>query len=49
MEILVIIPTYNERENIGTMLDQLMALPHRLDVLVVDDASPDGTAALVEE
>jgi dolichol-phosphate mannosyltransferase len=49
MEILVIIPTYNERENIGPMLDQLMALPHRLDVLVVDDASPDGTADLVKE
>jgi dolichol-phosphate mannosyltransferase len=49
MEKLVIIPTYNERENIGPLLDQLMALPHGLDVLVVDDASPDGTAALVEE
>ena len=49
MEKLVIIPTYNERENIPSLLDQLMALPHGLDVLVVDDASPDGTAALVEE
>ena len=49
MEKLVIIPTYNERENIGPLLDQLMALPYRLDVLVVDDSSPDGTAALVEE
>ena len=49
MERLVIIPTYNERENIGPLLDQLMALPQRVDVLVVDDASPDGTAALVEE
>jgi dolichol-phosphate mannosyltransferase len=46
---LVIIPTYNERENIGALLDQLLALPYGLDVLVVDDASPDGTAALVEE
>ncbi len=49
MEKLVIIPTYNERENIGPLLEQLMALPYGLDVLVVDDASPDGTAALVEE
>jgi dolichol-phosphate mannosyltransferase len=49
MDKLVIIPTYNERENIGELLDRLMALPHKVDVLVVDDASPDGTAALVQE
>jgi dolichol-phosphate mannosyltransferase len=48
MEKLVIIPTYNERENIGILLDQLLALPYGLDVLVVDDSSPDGTAQLVE-
>ncbi len=48
MEKLVIIPTYNERENIEPMLEKLLALPHGLDVLVVDDHSPDGTAALVE-
>ena len=47
MEKLVIIPTYNELENIGTLLDQLLALPFGLEVLVVDDASPDGTAVLV--
>jgi dolichol-phosphate mannosyltransferase len=47
METLVIIPTYNERENIETLLDRLMALPYGLEVLVVDDNSPDGTAALV--
>jgi dolichol-phosphate mannosyltransferase len=49
MEKLVIVPTYNECENIGPLLDQLMALPERVDVLVVDDASPDGTAELVKE
>ena len=49
MEKLVIVPTYNERENIGPLLDQLMGLPERVDVLVVDDASPDGTADLVKE
>jgi dolichol-phosphate mannosyltransferase len=48
MEKLVIIPTYNERENIVALLEQLMALPHGLEVLVVDDNSPDGTADLVE-
>ncbi|HET9327968.1 MAG TPA: polyprenol monophosphomannose synthase [Candidatus Eisenbacteria bacterium] len=48
MEKLVIIPTYNERENIGVLLDQLLALPYGLEVLVVDDNSPDGTAALVD-
>lgn len=49
MDKLVIIPTYNERENIEPMLQKLLALPYGLDVLVVDDNSPDGTAALVEE
>ena len=49
MEKLVIIPTYDERENIPSLLDALLALPYQLDVLVVDDNSPDGTAALVEE
>src|SRR6185503_987093 len=46
---LVIIPTYNERENINVLLDQLLALPYGLEVLVVDDNSPDGTARLVHE
>jgi dolichol-phosphate mannosyltransferase len=49
MEKLIIIPTYNERENIGPLLDQLLALPYDLHVLVVDDASPDGTATVVAE
>ncbi len=47
MEKLVIVPTYNERENIDPLLERLLALPHGLDVLVVDDGSPDGTAGLV--
>jgi dolichol-phosphate mannosyltransferase len=47
MEKLVIVPTYNERENIGTLLDRLLALPFGLEVLVVDDNSPDGTGELV--
>jgi dolichol-phosphate mannosyltransferase len=49
MDKLVIIPTYDERENIVPMLERLLALPYGLDVLVVDDNSPDGTAGLVEE
>ena len=48
MDKLIIIPTYNERENIVPLLDRLMALPHGLEVLVVDDGSPDGTATLVQ-
>jgi dolichol-phosphate mannosyltransferase len=47
VEKLVIIPTYNEIENIDALLTRLMALPFGLDVLVVDDHSPDGTAEVV--
>ena len=46
---LVIIPTYNEKENIVMMLDTVMGLEFPFDVLIVDDGSPDGTARLVEE
>jgi dolichol-phosphate mannosyltransferase len=45
---LVIIPTYNERENIEAILDRVLAQPHGLHALVVDDGSPDGTGDLVE-
>jgi dolichol-phosphate mannosyltransferase len=44
---LVIIPTYNEVDNVAALLDKLIELAFDLDVLVVDDNSPDGTAALV--
>ena len=43
-ESLVIIPTYNEIENIERMLDTVMSLERPFDVLIVDDGSPDGTA-----
>ena len=46
---LVIIPTYNELENVGKMLETVMELPVPFDVLVVDDGSPDGTSAVVRE
>ena len=45
---LVIIPTYNERDNIARLIDQVLARDDRLDVLVVDDGSPDGTGAMVD-
>ena len=44
----IIIPTYNEKENIERMIRTLLALEHQFDVLVVDDGSPDGTAELVK-
>lgn len=45
---LVIIPTYNERENVQLMTDALMALEESFDILFVDDNSPDGTAAIID-
>ena len=45
----IIIPTYNEKENIERMIRVLVALEHGFDVLVVDDASPDGTAGIVKK
>jgi apolipoprotein N-acyltransferase len=45
--ILVVLPTYDERQTIETVLDGIMALPYRLDALVVDDGSPDGTGGVV--
>lgn len=46
---LVIIPTYNERENITALISSIFSLPVNFDILIVDDGSPDGTAELVEE
>lgn len=48
-ESLVIIPTYNEAHNIGRMIEELMALDEPVDLLVIDDGSPDGTAERVKE
>ena len=45
---LVIVPTYNERENIIKLIEAVQAQSPILDVLVVDDGSPDGTGALVD-
>ncbi|MBM4183847.1 MAG: polyprenol monophosphomannose synthase [Gemmatimonadetes bacterium] len=46
---LVIVPTYNERENLPRKLPQILAQDGRIDVLVVDDGSPDGTGDLAAE
>ncbi len=46
---LVIIPTYKERENIGRMIDAVMALEGQFHLLIIDDGSPDGTAEIVRE
>lgn len=48
-EALVIIPTYNEIENVRNILDAVMALPEGFDVLIIDDGSPDGTAQAVRD
>ena len=48
MDKLIIVPTYNELDNIDPLLERLLALPFALDVLVVDDGSPDGTAERVK-
>ncbi|MRR55952.1 MAG: polyprenol monophosphomannose synthase [Deltaproteobacteria bacterium] len=49
MKILVVIPTYNERDNICRIIPEVLAQDPRISVLVVDDNSPDGTAAVVEK
>jgi dolichol-phosphate mannosyltransferase len=46
---LVIIPTYNEKENIEAISRAVFALPHPFHILVVDDNSKDGTAAIVKQ
>lgn len=49
MKSVVIIPTFNEIENIQRMLDTVMSLEPEFNVLIVDDGSPDGTAKVVKE
>ncbi len=49
MEALVVVPTYNERDNIAGLIRALLKLPVDLGVLVVDDNSPDGTGTVVDE
>ena len=49
MKRIVIIPTYNERENVARMTDKVMSLEGDFDLLYVDDGSPDGTASIIRE
>lgn len=49
MDALVVIPTYNERENIQRIVPLVLSLSPRFDVLIVDDASPDGTGQAADE
>ena len=47
MRKVIIIPTYNEMENISAMVDKVFSLAEKFDILIVDDGSPDGTADIV--
>lgn len=49
MSVSVVIPTYNEKENIVSLVESIVALPLKVSVIVVDDNSPDGTGRLVDE
>ncbi|MDD2623116.1 MAG: polyprenol monophosphomannose synthase [Bacteroidales bacterium] len=46
---IIIIPTYNEKENIEKIIRYVFSLPDAFDILVIDDGSPDGTAAIVKK
>lgn len=45
---IVIIPTYNEKENIEAIIRKVFSLEGGYDILIIDDGSPDGTAAIVK-
>ena len=49
MEALIVVPTYNERENIETLIERVLAQDPGINMLIVDDNSPDGTGKLVDE
>jgi dolichol-phosphate mannosyltransferase len=46
---IVIIPTYNEKENIERMIRRVFSLPHDFHILIIDDGSPDGTQIIVKD
>ena len=48
MDRLVIIPTYNEKENVENIINAVFSLPLEFHVLIIDDGSPDGTADIVK-
>src|SRR5258707_6764674 len=46
---LVVVPTYNERENLAPLAQRILGLPAKVDLLVVDDNSPDGTGRIADD
>lgn len=46
---LIIIPTYNEKENVSAIIDAVLSQSDRFEVLIIDDGSPDGTAEIVRQ
>ena len=48
MEKLLIIPTYNERDNVASLIEAVFSLHQNFHILIIDDGSPDGTAAIVK-
>ena len=49
MKALIIIPTYNEADNVSAIIDEVLKQDNNLEVLIVDDNSPDGTSEIVEK
>ncbi len=49
VDTVAIVPTYNEADNLNELVEQLLALPLNLGVIVVDDNSPDGTGVLADQ
>lgn len=49
MEALIVVPTYNEKENIGSIIEAVLAQRDDIGILIVDDNSPDGTGEIVRE
>lgn len=49
MKTIIVIPTYNEIDNVGKMIDTLLSLDEKFEVLIVDDSSPDGTGEFVQK
>ena len=48
MEALIIVPTYNEKENISELIRSVLSIDEGLEMLIVDDNSPDGTGEIVD-
>ncbi len=48
-KIMVMVPTFNERENLAPLIEQILALPLNLEIVIVDDNSPDGTGQIADE